>query len=235
MATAIQIATFINQIAPLIQNEVKNRGYHVASPIIAQACVESAFGTSSLASKYSNFFGLKCGSSWHGKSVNLQTKEEYNIGTLTTIRDNFRVYDNMVSGVAGYFDFISTKRYENLKSATTPQRYLELIKADGYATSSSYVTTCMNCVNRYNLTQFDNFEEVKNPYNVPIGVVKKGQRGDSVGWLQWVLVHKYGYDLQVDCIFGNQTEKAVKDFQMKAFVDGVCGQLTIKRLQELSK
>ena len=135
MATAVQISTFIEQIAPLIQAEARKRGYKVASPIIAQACIESAFGTSSLGYKYHNYFGMKCGSSWKGKSVNLKTKEEYKVGVLTTIKDNFRVYDSMEAGVAGYFDFINTKRYENLKTARTSKEYLEMIKADGYATS----------------------------------------------------------------------------------------------------
>lgn len=155
MATTEQVHAFINQIAPLIQKESKARGYKVASPIIAQACCESAFGTSSLGYKYHNYFGMKCGSSWKGKSVNLKTKEEYSVGQLTTIRDNFRVYDSMEEGVIGYFNFISTKRYANLKEAITPRQYLEMIKADGYATSSTYVATNMTLVDRYGLTRFD--------------------------------------------------------------------------------
>jgi len=155
MATQEQIHTFIEQIAPLIQKESKARGYKVASPIIAQACCESAFGMSSLGYKYNNYFGLKCGSAWKGKSVNLKTKEEYTVGQLTTIRDNFRVYDSMEDGVKGYFDFISTKRYANLKEANSPRQYLEMIKADGYATSSTYVATNMTLVDRYSLTRFD--------------------------------------------------------------------------------
>jgi flagellum-specific peptidoglycan hydrolase FlgJ len=157
MATAVQITTFIQQIAPLIQAEARKRGYKVASPIIAQACIESAFGTSSLGYKYHNYFGMKCGSSWNGKSVNLKTKEEYKVGVLTTIKDNFRVFDSMVDGVSGYFDFINTKRYANLKDAKTPKEYLEMIKADGYATSSTYVQTNMNCIEKYGLTKYDNF------------------------------------------------------------------------------
>lgn len=155
MATAVQISTFIEKISPLIQAEVRKRGYKVASPIIAQACIESAFGTSSLGYKYHNYFGMKCGSSWKGKSVNLKTKEEYKVGVLTTIKDNFRVYDSMEEGVAGYFDFISTKRYENLKSARTSKEYLEMIKADGYATSSTYVQTNMNVIVKYGLSKYD--------------------------------------------------------------------------------
>lgn len=232
MATAIQISSFINQIAPLIQNEAKNRGYHVASPIIAQACVESAFGTSLLASKYHNYHGLKCGSVWRGKSVNLKTKEEYTVGTLTTIRDNFRVYDSMADGVVGYFDFINTKRYENLREAPTPMIYLQLIKSDGFATASNYCQTCMNCVTKYNLEQFDTFGELKNPYSLTSNLIKKGDRGESVGWLQWQLVHKFGYNLVIDKIFGQKTEDAVKDFQTKAFVDCKVGKLTIEKLQK---
>lgn len=231
MASEIQITSFINQIAPLVQNEAQKRGYHVASPIIAQACIESAFGCSSLASKYHNYFGLKCGSAWKGKSVNLKTKEEYTVGTLTTIRDNFRVYDDMLSGVVGYFDFISTKRYENLKDALTPKIYLQLVKQDGYATSSTYVNTCMNCVDKYNLVQFDTFSTVHNPYNLTCSILKRGSKGESVKWLQYILTTKYGYSLAVDGDFGSKTEIAVRDFQTKAFVDGIVGRLTIEKLK----
>lgn len=157
MATATQIKKFIDEIAPIIQKYAKLYGYKVASPIIAQACIESAYGTSSLGYKYHNYFGMKCGSSWTGRSVNLSTKEEYKAGTLTSIKANFRVYDSMDAGVKGYFEFISTKRYFNLKTAATPQEYLQKIKADGYATSSTYVSTNMSCVTKYNLTKYDNF------------------------------------------------------------------------------
>lgn len=145
---------FIQDIAPIIQRVAKERGYLVCSPVIAQACIESAYGMSGLA-KYHNYFGMKCGSAWKGKSVNMKTKEEYTVGTLTTIRDNFRVYDSMADGVKGYYDFISTRRYANLKSAATPQLYLERIKSDGYATSSSYVNTNMNCIRKWDLTKWD--------------------------------------------------------------------------------
>ena len=157
MASAKQAKEFIAIISPLIQAEAKKRGYKVASAIIAQACIESAFGTSSLGYKYHNYFGMKCGNTWKGKSVNLSTKEEYTVGTLTNIKANFRVYDSVEAGVAGYFDFISAKRYANLKNATTAEQYLTYIKNDGYATSSTYVNTNMNVVRKYNLEQWDNF------------------------------------------------------------------------------
>lgn len=153
MASSAQAKQFIETIGPIIQEEAKTRGYLVCSPIIAQACIESGFNTSLLSLKYHNYFGMKVGS-WKGPSVNLATKEEYN-SQLVSIRDNFRCYPDMISGVKGYFDFISTNRYANLKSADTAEEYLKRIKADGYATSSSYVNTCMNVVNKYDLTKFD--------------------------------------------------------------------------------
>lgn len=148
---------FINKIGPMIVKEGKKRGYKIFSTVIAQAVVESRYGQSGLA-KYNNFFGLKSGSSWvkQGKpSVVMKTKEEYTPGTLTTINDSFRAYPSMEAGVEGYYDFISTKRYQNLKTATTYRMYAEMLKEDKYATSNSYVNTLCKCVEQYNLQTFD--------------------------------------------------------------------------------
>ena len=157
--TAAQAKNFIKEIAPLIQAEAKKRGYKVCSTAIAQAIVESGV-TSTLAVKYHNYFGMKCGSSWKGKSVNLKTKEEYTVGTLTTIKDNFRVYNSMAEGVVGYYDFISAKRYANLKTAKDYVQYAEYLKQDGYATSSTYVNTLVSVVKKYDLTKYDSGEVV---------------------------------------------------------------------------
>lgn len=48
MASAKECKAFIAEIAPIIRRLAKEYGYHVASPIIAQACIESAYGKSSL-------------------------------------------------------------------------------------------------------------------------------------------------------------------------------------------
>lgn len=146
---------FIEQIAKCVKKYAYVYGIEVHSPIIAQAILESGWGKSGLASKYHNYFGLKCGSSWKGKSVNMATKEEYKVGTLTNIRDNFRVYDSMEAGVKGYFDFINTSRYANLKGVKNPEEYVRRIKADGYATSSKYVDNIMRVIRNNKLTRFD--------------------------------------------------------------------------------
>lgn len=147
---------FIDQIAVYIKKYAAIFGICVHSPIIAQAILESGWGKSKLAATYHNYFGLKCGTKWTGKSVNMNTQEEYEPGVLTTIADNFRVFDSMEEGVKGYFEFIQLSRYQNLKGITDPKTYLETIKADGYATSSAYVQNNMDLVEQYELTKYDN-------------------------------------------------------------------------------
>lgn len=185
---------FINVIGPMIQKEAFARGYKTPSAIIAQACLESAYGASLLSAKYHNYFGMKCGSSWKGKSVNLATKEEYN-SQLVSIRDNFRVYDSMEEGVKGYFDFISTKRYSNLKDATTSFEYLSLIKTDGYATSSSYVTNTMKVVNTYDLVRFDKGAGFREITPALIISVIKGEYGNGAAREAKVTSEGYDYKL----------------------------------------
>lgn len=150
---------FIEVIAKYVIKYANDYGIKVHSPIIAQAILESGWGGNTLASKYNNFFGLKCGGSWKGKSVNMATKEEYTVGTLTDIRANFRVFDSIEEGIKGYFEFINYSRYSNLKGVTNPEEYCRLIKADGYATSSTYVTNLMRVIRDNNLTRFDGTQE----------------------------------------------------------------------------
>lgn len=147
--------TFIQKVAEKVKKYAPLYGICVHSPIIAQAIIESGWGKSGLASKYYNYFGLKCGSSWKGKSVNMTTKEEYKVGTMTNIRDNFRVFDDFDDGIRGYFEFINTSRYANLKGVKNPEEYVRRLKADGYATSSKYVDNVLRVIRDNKLTRFD--------------------------------------------------------------------------------
>lgn len=170
--------TFVEQIALYVQKYASQYGIKVHSPIIGQAIIESGWGKSTLSSVYHNYFGLKCGSKWTGRSVNLSTKEEYTVGTYTTIKDNFRVYDSMEEGVKGYFEFIQLARYANLKGITDPEKYIQTIKDDGYATSSTYVSTVMKAVTAYNLTQYDTKKgDIMGKYRSEIVLIAQGWIG----------------------------------------------------------
>lgn len=236
--SSAQAKEFIKHIAPMIQDEAKRRGYKICSTIIAQAIVEGAAGTSSLAKLYHNHFGMKTGKSWKGASVNLKTKEEYAPGTLTTIKDNFRAYESDEQGVIGYFDFISASRYANLKECITYKQFAEFLKADGYATSSSYVKTLCDTVTKYDLTKWDSSEDV--PLHIQkrrvLKFVLPMMTGSDVVYIQRILI-KSGYDLGktgADGKFGKKTEEAVKQFQEERslVVDGIVGVKTWTMLEK---
>ncbi len=105
--------SFIQKVAEKVRKYAPLYGIGVHIPIIAQAIVESGWGESVLASKYNNYFGLKCGSSWKGGSVNMATKEEYKPGVMTNIRDNFRTLKTLMLVLEDIFEFISYSRYAN--------------------------------------------------------------------------------------------------------------------------
>lgn len=232
--TSAQAKEFIKYIAPIIQSEAKNRGYKICSTVIAQAVIEGAAGQSILAKTYHNHFGMKCGKSWKGKSVNLKTKEEYTPGTLTTIKDNFRVYDSDIDGVAGYYDFISASRYANLKNAINYKEYAEILKQAGYATSSSYVNTLCSTVERYNLYTYDPED---TPQHIQKRRVLKNTKpimtGSDVVLVQSIL-KKLDYAIVVDGKYGPITEKTVKQFQNERglVVDGKVGPKTWVMLEK---
>lgn len=144
---------FIEKIAAAVKKYAPDYGIKVYSPIIAQAILESAWGGSKLAA-YHNYFGLKAGKTYKGKTVDFKTKEDVK-GKTVTITDTFRTFDTLEDGVKGYFDFINTARYKALKGITDPKKYLEAIKAAGYATASNYVTSVYNVIEKNNLTQYD--------------------------------------------------------------------------------
>lgn len=159
---------FCNNIEQALRKYAPRYNIYCYSAIIAQAIIESNWGKSSLSADYHNYFGIKCGSKWDGKSVNMTTKEEYTRGSITTIKDNFRVYDSLEDGVKGYLLFINTKRYANLKNVYDYKTYIENIKADGYATSSKYVSTLVKTVEKYNLTQYD---PMNDDYKLALDVI----------------------------------------------------------------
>ena len=138
--------------------------------IIAQAIMESGWGTSYLANK-NNFFGLKCGRYWKGKSVNLLTKEEYIKGKLTTIKDDFRVYNTPADGVKGYCEFLMASRYSNLKDIVDNTTYVTLLCKDGYANSSSYKRCILKLINTYDLNKYS-YDSVKDIDTVALSVLR---------------------------------------------------------------
>lgn len=157
----MNVTQFIEQIAQYVKKYAPLYGICVYSPIIAQAILESASGTSELAKSANNFFGLKyrenrCPSS-NGFYIKEGSEQNADGSYVSSVMEWFK-FPNMEEGVQGYFDFINNSRYENLKGVTDPETYLKNIKADGYATSLNYVENLMNVIKNYNLTKYDETE-----------------------------------------------------------------------------
>lgn len=152
---------FIDEIAFYVQKHAPRYGIKVYSPIVAQAILESATGTSELAVNANNFFGLKYNPAQPNRcptAIGYYVKngsEQNADGTYTSSTMLWQKFANMEDCVVGYLDFINISRYANLKGIADPRRYLENIKADGYATSLLYVDKVMAVVDKYDLTRFD--------------------------------------------------------------------------------
>lgn len=149
--------SFIKSIAGAVKVLAPKYGICVVSPIVAQACLESAYGTSKKA-KHHNYFGLKYRKdrvSCHNGYFNAGGSEQNADGSYVPIQTDWYSFADLFSGVEGYFQFINTANYANLKGVTDPHKYLELIKEDNYATSLDYVKNVWRVVESNQLTQYD--------------------------------------------------------------------------------
>lgn len=163
---------FIKQIALLVQKYAPLYNIRVCSPIIAQAILESASGTSELAINAHNYFGLKYRNNRCPSSCGIYHKigsEQNEDGTYSSSAMQWFKFEDMEQGVKGYFDFINISTYKNLKEIADPKTYLKKIKSDGYATSLNYVENLMNIIRDYDLTKFDKKENDKMKINIHAG------------------------------------------------------------------
>ena len=174
---------FIKKIAPIVQKIAPKYSLKCNSAIIAQACLESAYGTSAKAQKH-NYFGLKYreGRVSCNSGVFTDTSKEQNPdGSYKTITTQWYAFANMEDGVEGYCQFVNTENYKALKNVTDPQTYLTAIKAAGYATAKEYVERVMAVVDKYNLKQYDKNDQSDGKLHVYYRAHVQG-----IGWQDWV-------------------------------------------------
>lgn len=152
---------FIAEIAKYVAKHAPKYNIKVYSPIIAQAILESASGTSELARNAHNYFGLKYNPKQPNRcpsAIGIYTKigsEQNKDGTYVSSSMLWQKFNSIEDCVIGYLDFCNVSWYSNIKNVTDPETYLKNIKADGYATSLNYVKNLMNVIKENNLTQYD--------------------------------------------------------------------------------
>jgi lysozyme len=143
---------FIQSVAPgAIQGWNK---YGVLPSItVAQAILESGWGSSTLSTRAHNLFGIK--GSYNGNYVNMPTREVYN-GQSVYINDNFRAYANNSESVEDHGNFLYVNsRYRNLLGDTNYVSVANKLRQDGYATDPSYARLLIQLVQENGLTQLD--------------------------------------------------------------------------------
>ncbi len=243
MATAIQIAQFIEEVAECARNAYRQLGKVKPSVCIAMACVESAYGTSSIMRKNNAFLGQKVGTGktakifWGGKFFVARTSEEYTVGTHTIIKDAFRSYNSMQQCILNYYELLNTSLYGRVREEADYETQMKQIKQVGYMTSSTEVNSVLTLIKKYNLTKYDdlayeNPDKGKNPYHLYSTIMKVGSTGESVKWLQFEL-NKRGASLIIDGKYGAKTKSAVIKYQMSVdhlITDGVVGKETLAAL-----
>lgn len=153
---------FIEKIAPIVQDVNKSRGYPLfSSVVIAQACLETGYGSSQLMMKANAIFGIKAGLSWRGKVYSAKTKEVYNSKPVT-ITDTFRAYDTLRESVEDFFNLIcNNKRYAVAVHSNNFVECIHGIASGGYATDPSYADKVIKIINSFYLITYDSTESIK--------------------------------------------------------------------------
>ena len=156
--------SFIKEIGEYAVKEANKRPnkWVLPSVCIAQAALESGWGSSSLMKNANAYFGIKA-TGWKGKVFNSKTHEVYN-GVNTIITAGFRAYDSAADSVKDYYDLIcGSSRY---KGAVCNSNFLSAIRAireGGYATSETYVKGVAS-VYRAHKDLLDSFDARVNGY-----------------------------------------------------------------------
>lgn len=121
-----------------------------ASIIIAQACLESANGTSRLAVKGNNHFGIKCNNGWKGgKIYHNDDKKGECFRKYMTAEDSFKDHSEFLK---------NGRRYSSLFDLD-PKDYKAWaygLKAAGYATDKRYPQLLIGIIEDYQLYKYDN-------------------------------------------------------------------------------
>ena len=165
---------FLDLVVPLAQKEARRSGI-LASLTIAQAIIESDWGRSILATNGFNFFGIK--GDWLGKSITKNTGEFIN-GQAIRVDAAFRAYPDAETGFMDHSNFLRRSHYSKVWWETDYKKACFEVWDAGYATSPTYATTLVNCINGHQLYRYDVPMEV--PMIEPLAINKGIVQGNNI-------------------------------------------------------
>jgi flagellum-specific peptidoglycan hydrolase FlgJ len=147
---------FIGSIAEAAVDSADRTGVP-ASVTIAQAILESYWGSSRLARDANNFFGIKA-QTRGGSAGSIWLDVWEVIGGRNVVQSQaFRAYNSVAESFVdhGLF-FLENSRYAAAMSVKDdPRQFAREINRAGYATDPSYASKLIGLMDRYNLFRFD--------------------------------------------------------------------------------
>lgn len=147
-----------NFLIPAIQNaqETQVATGVPASVTVAQAVLESGWGQSFLARNANNYFGIKAGAGWYGKTLS-RGDWEYIRGRRVWVPAKWRVYTTPAQGFSDHAAFFfRNKRYAGaLLCRTDATCFARRIHSAGYATDPVYSNKLISIINMFKLTRYD--------------------------------------------------------------------------------
>ncbi|GEO65088.1 glucosaminidase domain-containing protein [Companilactobacillus nantensis] len=166
-STGVGDQQFIDYIGNSARKLAANNDLY-ASVMIAQAMVESGWGTSGLASAPNyNLFGIK--GDYKGASVNMGTQEDDGTGSLYSISSDFRKYPSYKESLEDYVSLLrggtsgNSQMYAGAwKSNTSSYKDATKYLTGRYATDTTYADKLNSVIDKYNLTQFDSADTDKD-------------------------------------------------------------------------
>jgi flagellar protein FlgJ len=140
-ASPEQQRQFIDQVMPHATAAARELGVDPRA-IVAQAALETGWGTSKPADaggSSHNFFGIKAGAGWQGRTVSNATTE-YVAGEAGTERARFRAYGSLAENVGDYVRVIrDNPRYAAaLGTGADVRAFANALQRGGYATDPQY-------------------------------------------------------------------------------------------------
>lgn len=140
---------YIKKFAPIAVYEMKYYGIP-ASIKLSQSIIESSCGDSILAKEANNYFGIKCGKCWNGKTFSHDDDMK---------NECFRKYDTSWHSFRDHSEFLKKSRYANLfcLSRYDYKSWAKGLKKYGYATDKNYADKLISKIEEYELWKFDKF------------------------------------------------------------------------------
>lgn len=155
--------SYIDQYKEIAVAEMYRSGIP-ASIILAQGIHESGNGSSTLATKSKNHFGIKCKSYWKGMTYYHKDDDYDKKGNLTD--SCFRAYEEVIDSYVDHSNFLMyTAHYSVLfqYDRTDYVSWAHGLKACGYATDQAYAEKLIDKIKLYNLHHFDLWQ---NPFEL---------------------------------------------------------------------